>query len=124
MTARKVRLTAQTPRGLWSGTIGVVEAEASVASEAGDETADEARFSQQVLTTFQEMFWDPEIERRGGLDVTGPIFGAIAILHPGMPVEVRLNEECEVVARARPGYVVSSGESVTIENAEAIESRA
>ena len=38
---------------------------------------------------------------RGGPEATGPIYAALAILKPGMPVEVRLNEEVEMVARAK-----------------------
>lgn len=100
----------------------MTETETSTTDDAGEEVPDESGFTQRVLASFREMFWDPEIERRGGLEATGPIVSAIAILKPGAPVEIRLNEECEVVARARADYPVNSGDPVTIENLEAIES--
>lgn len=69
----------------------------------------------------QEMFWEPEIERRGGLEVTGPIHTALAILSPGKPVEIRLNEECQLVARARVNSAVKPGDPVTADNLDSIE---
>lgn len=79
-------------------------------------------FAERVLASMQEVFWDPEIERRGGLAATGPIHKALAILNPGKPVEIRLNDECQLVARARVNSAVKRGDPVNVENVDSIES--
>lgn len=81
----------------------------------------EDEFAERVLESLKEVFWDPEVERRGGTGVTGPIVKALAILRPGEPVEVRLNSEVELVARARVNASVSRGDAVTAENVDDIE---
>jgi hypothetical protein len=62
----------------------------------------------RVLESMEEVFWDPEIERRGGAEVTGPIVKALGILRPGQPVEVRLDEEVDLIAKARPNTAASA----------------
>ncbi|AKU18207.1 hypothetical protein [Luteipulveratus mongoliensis] len=86
-----------------------------------DDATGQAEFANRVLESMTDVFWDPEVERRGGIEATGPIVKALAILTPGRPVEVRLNDEVDLVARARSGSAVKRGEAVTMENLEAIE---
>jgi|GEM_PF-3376309 len=81
----------------------------------------DSQFSTRVLTSMFEAFWRPEIERRGGAEVTGPVHRALAILYPGRPVEVRLNDEFELVARAKAKTQMVPGSPVTLESVDAIE---
>ena len=78
-------------------------------------------FGERMLESMKESFWDPEVERRGGPETTGPIYAALAILLPGVPVEVRLNGEVEIVARAREGAAIERGDLVTVENLDEVE---
>lgn len=36
----------------------------------------------------RELFWEPEIERRGGPVVTGEVHQALAIMRPGQAEEI------------------------------------
>ena len=83
--------------------------------------ADDDDFSSRVLNSFVEIFWEPEIQRRGGVDVTGPVYAALAVMVPGEAVEVRLNEEVVVVAKAGPDSPVNPGDPVTVENLDDVE---
>jgi hypothetical protein len=78
-------------------------------------------FTANVLQQMRTIFWEPEVARRGGESVTGPVLRALAILHPGQPVEVRLNEEFELIARSRVGSPVQPGDRVDLDNFEHIE---
>ncbi len=98
-----------------------MDAETGVDPDAGDEGFGGGEFADRVLESLKETFWDPEVARRGGPESTGHIYAALAILKPGAPVEVRLNEEVEIVARAKVDAPVERGEPVTVDNLENIE---
>lgn len=93
----------------------MVERGSSVAEPNDDGFADRA------LSSFRELFWNPEIERRGGADTVGPVHQALAILNPGEPVEVRFNEEFTLVAKAKVNAPIARGEPVTTANLEYLE---
>ncbi|WP_149205022.1 hypothetical protein [Actinotalea subterranea] len=85
-----------------------------------DNASDE--FTTGVLDSFRQIFWEPEIARRGGEEVTGPLRRAVAILRPGAGVaEVRLNDEADLVARVRVTRAVQAGEPITVADVEALE---
>ncbi len=93
-----------------------------VGAEVGDDNpAEDVKFATRVLESLKEAFWDPEMNRRGGEEATGPVHQALAILSPGRPVEVRLNGEFELVARARLTAEIDPGSLVTVDNVDAIE---
>jgi hypothetical protein len=83
-----------------------------------DQEAAEGRdeFDSRVMSNIYDVFWAPEIERRGGLGVTGPLVAALAVLPPGGPVRVLLNEEVELVARARTRSAIDPGTTLTLDN--------
>lgn len=82
-------------------------------ARSDDEQTFSEEFSDRVLASMREMFWEPEIERRGGPTVTGELHRALAIMRPGQAVEVLLNDEFKLVARAKANSGVSKGELVT-----------
>lgn len=86
-----------------------------------DDQALSDEFSDRVLESMREMFWEPEIERRGGPAVTGKVHQALAIMRPGRAVEVLFNDEFKLVARAKVNSGVSKGDPVTLETLGAIE---
>lgn len=86
-------------------------------NSAGDEDA----FATNVLQSYWDIFWKPEIERRGGPEVVGPIWCALAVMTPGEPVKILLNDEVNVRARRRPDAPVQSGDAVTAENVRFLE---
>lgn len=93
-----------------------------LAETVGDQIlTEEAEFPARVLDFMFEAFWQPEIDRRGGVDETGVIHKALAVLYPGRPVEVRLNDEFELVARAKVNTELTPGSPVSVENVDAIE---
>lgn len=73
-------------------------------------------FAANVLRSYDELFWQPEIQRRGGPEVTGPIRKALAILPPGQPVQVLLNDEAELVASFTATRDIKAGEPVMLED--------
>jgi hypothetical protein len=87
--------------------------------EQRSETTDE--FATNVLQSMRDIFWQPEIERRGGLEVTGPITRALAVLPRSSSASIRFNEEFELVAHASVNTAVQAGDPVTVENVDAIE---
>lgn len=91
-------------------------AEAVPDAAPGDPEADDDGFSERVLDSFVEIFWEPEIQRRGGVEVTGPVYAALAVMVPGEPVEVRFNDEVMVVAKAKPDSPTAPGDPVTADN--------
>ncbi|UYM06334.1 HEPN domain-containing protein [Solicola gregarius] len=78
-------------------------------------------FAANVLDQMRTVFWEPEVARRGGESVTGPVLRALAVLHPGQPVEVRFNNEFELMARSRVGSPVQPGDAVEVANVEDVE---
>lgn len=90
------------------------------AAPAGPES-DDGGFSERVLKSFVEIFWEPELQRRGGVGFTGSMYAALAVMVPGEPVEVRLNDEVMVVAKARPGSPMTPGDPVTADNLDDVE---
>jgi hypothetical protein len=94
-------------------------------SDAGGTEDDEEglsdEFSDRVLDSMREIFWQPEIERRGGSEATGEVYQALAIMRPGQAVEVLFNDEFKLVARAEANTDVAKGDPVTLENMGAIE---
>ena len=93
----------------------------SPAATDQDGVGSDPDLAERVVAAMQETFWGPEIERRGGLAVTGPIHQALAVLSPGKPVEIRLNDECQLVARARVNAAVKRGDPVTADNVDSVE---
>lgn len=96
------------------------ESSENLADTVSEELTGDAEYSTRVLTFMFEAFWQPEIERRGGVEATGPIHKALAVLYPGRPVEVQLNDEFELVARAKVNSELAPGTPVTLENLDAI----
>jgi hypothetical protein len=82
------------------------------ADESGGVTEAESEFAQNTFQSMFDLFWDPEIERRGGLEATGPLRKALAIMRTGQPVEILLNDEADLVASvnvAGPQHACSVG---------------
>lgn len=75
-------------------------------------TGADDEFATNVMQSMQDVFWQPEIERRGGLGVTGTITKALAILAPGSAVEVKFNKEFELAGKARVNRAVEAGEDI------------
>lgn len=93
-------------------------------TETSPETAPEGKdevFAATVLDQMRTVFWEPEIARRGGASITGPVLRALAVLHPGQPIEVRFNNEFDLVAQSRVGSPVRRGDEVDISNVKHIE---
>jgi hypothetical protein len=78
-------------------------------------------FETRALESMWSAFWEPELSRRGGVEVTGPLYAALAVMRPGEPVEIRLNDEVNVVARAREGSSVRVGDVVTATNLDGVD---
>ncbi|QLQ15506.1 MAG: HEPN domain-containing protein [Micropruina sp.] len=101
------------------------EADATVEdleSEVGDDhLAEDVDFTTRVLSSLREAFWEPEIIRRGGEEAVGPVHRALAIMYPGRPVEVLLNSEFQLMARARRTAETEPGSPVTVNNLDALE---
>jgi len=104
-----------------SEVLDIVESMASATTDSPETDALSDGFAANAVQNMWDIFWQPEVERRGGLSVTGPIAAAMAIMKPGAPVEIRLNDEVEVRARARADSPVTSGEPLTAENLDALE---
>ena len=81
----------------------------------------EPDFGQQVISQFDEIFWQPEIERRGGPGEVGPIHKALAILAPGEPTKVLFNDEFEAKVTIRTKRAIVEGEFVTPEDMDGAE---
>lgn len=79
--------------------------------DASQEDRDE--FTSNVLQSMADIFWLPEIERRGGPEKVGPIWQALAILMPGQPNRVMFNEEAELLASATATRAIAEGEAVS-----------
>ena len=80
-----------------------------------DEHADpgpDEDFGTNVLKSLSEVFLTPEIERRGGPEVVGPIRKAVVLLEPGVPARVLLNEQADVAASVRVTRAVEAGEEL------------
>src|SRR5665647_923094 len=112
-----------TGRKWLSDVLDIVETVASETTDSPETEADTLSdgFAANAVQNMWDIFWQPEVEHRGGLSVTGPIAAAMAIMKPGAPVEIRLNDEVEVRARARADSPVASGELLTAENLDALE---
>jgi hypothetical protein len=83
-----------------------------VADEFGGETEAESEFAQNAFQSMFDVFWNPEIERRGGLEATGPLRKALAIMRTGRPVEVLLNDEADLVASASTTRPIERGDPI------------
>lgn len=70
----------------------------------------EQQFADRVFTSLYEIFWAPEVERRGGVDAVGPLSKALAIMMPGEPLAVLLNDEAQLVGRAVSTRAIETGE--------------
>lgn len=112
------RITTQEP---FVNEMAHSDAEPAVEDQDGGGPSEDDGFSERVLNSFFDIFWNPEIQRRGGIDATGPIYAALAVLAPGEPTDVRLNEEVRIVAKAKSGSLVSPGDPVTPENLNNVE---
>ena len=84
----------------------------------GDE---EDAFATNVLQSYWDIFWNPEIRRRGGADVVGQIWCALAVMAPGEPVQILFNDEVAVAARRHPDAPVRPGDPVTADNVQFLE---
>lgn len=73
-------------------------------------------FGSRVAASLMEIFWSPEIDRRGGAEAVGVLRKALAISPPGEPVRVYLNDEAKLVGQAVPRRAIAAGEPVTLED--------
>ncbi|MET9313069.1 HEPN domain-containing protein [Kribbella sp. NPDC003505] len=80
------------------------------------ETAEASDFAQNTFQSMFDLFWDPEIERRGGLEVTGPLRKALAIMRTDQPVEILLNEEADLVFTAEATGPINRGDPLYAED--------
>ena len=87
-----------------------------------DDAGLEDGFEDRVAQSIYDMFWAPEIVRRGGLKALGGLHSALAVLPPDGPVEVRLNDEVQLAARSHDASSVRRGEVLTLENLEHLAS--
>lgn len=87
--------------------------------DAAEETLnDEDQFAANVLQSYWDIFWNPEISRRGGPHVVGTIWKALAILAPGEPAKVLFNDEVTFVARMRANSPINPGDVVTVDTVD------
>lgn len=87
------------------------------------EPVDGDSFEDRVVASIYDMFWAPEIERRGGIEaIGGSLWAALAVLPANGPVVVRLNSEVHLAARSTGEGQVSPGDPLTIENVEYLKS--
>lgn len=93
----------------------------SMAEADEPSTGADDEFATNVLQSMQDIFWQPEIDRRGGLEVTGTITKALAILAPGSATEVKFNKEFELAVQARVNRPIEAGEDVTIGDVDDVE---
>lgn len=77
-----------------------------------------SRFAERVFASLNDVFWAPEVERRAGVEAVGPLRKALAIMRPGKPVDIRLNDEAELVGRAVSKRAIEAGPSVTTDDVE------
>jgi hypothetical protein len=82
------------------------------AADQSGEIAAESEFAQNTFQSMFDLFWDPEIERRGGLEVTGPLRKALAIMRTDQPVEILLNEEADLVLSAEATGPIERGDPI------------
>jgi hypothetical protein len=85
-----------------------------VSDEADPDDAEDDEFSRNVLQSMSDVFWEPEIERRGGVEVTGQLRKALAVLAPGRPVEVFLNDDAELVCSIPADPAIEAGQKVEL----------
>lgn len=78
-------------------------------SEQSDE---QAEFAQNTLQSMFDVFWNPEIERRGGVEATGPLLKALAILPAGQPAQILLNDEADLVLSVSATGPIERGDPV------------
>jgi hypothetical protein len=78
-------------------------------------------FWDRVGEEMARIYWNPEIERRGGSDVVGPIHKALMVHEPNQSPRVLLNEEAILVVRGRATRALDRGEPVTTADIEEIE---
>ena len=75
--------------------------------------ARDASVGRVVLAELARLFWEPEIERRGGVEATGPVRRALVVLEPDQPDAISLNEEAELVMTLVSPHPIEEGEDVT-----------
>lgn len=78
-------------------------------------------FGSNALQNLWDIFWNPELERRGGVQVTGSIHRALVVLGQGSAPEVRFNDEFELGAKARVNSPVQPGDALTADNVDQLE---
>lgn len=93
----------------------------AIVPDADEDPESDDSFETRVMQSMFDIFWEPEIERRGGMDTLDGFHAALAILPPGGPVEIRLNDEVHLVASARVNSPVKSGDPITADNIDFIE---
>lgn len=77
-------------------------------------------FGHAVLAELARLFWEPEIERRGGIEAIGPIRKALAVIQPEQPDEIYLNDEAELVITVVSTRPIEQGEEVTASDVSTI----
>ena len=73
-----------------------------------------------VLAELARLFWEPEIERRGGIQATGPVRRALVVLEPDQPDAIYLNDEAELVMTVVSTRSIEEGEEVTASDVSTI----
>ena len=82
-------------------------------------TGDES-FGHAVLAELARLFWEPEVERRGGVEATGPVRKALAVMEPEQPDAIYLNDEAQLVMTVVSTRSIEQGEDVTASDAGTI----
>lgn len=87
-----------------------------------DAQADEQdTFERNVTQNLHDIFWAPEIQRRGGAAVVGPFLAGLAVLPPDEAPRVLLNDEVQIVAKARADSPLPTNEPLTRNNLDHLD---
>jgi hypothetical protein len=88
---------------------------------APDAEGPDEEFWGRVGEELARIYWNPEIERRGGADAVGPIHKALMVHEPNQPPRVLFNGEATFVIQARATRAIERGEPISAADIGEIE---
>jgi len=89
--------------------------------ESDAQSDEQDAFQRNVTQNLFDIFWAPEIERRGGAAVVGPFVAGVAVLPPDQPPRVLLNDEAQIVAKSRADSALPPNEPLTQDNLDHLD---